>query len=295
MDYKINDKLLEILDYNLKCYEFKSIKFDNGLFDETVDATYVINLVGNGRYDNVINQINEYKPTSQVYILFNQGFKKCNKTKHIVYPADDLNDAFLQILRHAHNKNYENILILEDDFIFHKEIKNKKHINNINKFLKKKQGEDFIYYLGCLPYLMLPNINDLKHFSNIGSAGMHSVIYSKKMRQNMMDNYKDILFKYRDWDMNAHYQKNKYIYYKCLCYQLVTETENSQYWCNSDPILYFLAKIFIYLYKKLKLDKQVEPGYSILYGFSKSIIFILAIIIILIIISIKNKKFITYK
>ena len=84
MDYKINDNLLKILDYNLNCYEFKKFKFDKGLFDETVDATYIINLVGNGRYDNIINQINKYKPTSQVYILLNQGFKKCNKTKHIV-------------------------------------------------------------------------------------------------------------------------------------------------------------------------------------------------------------------
>jgi len=291
MDYKINDKLLEILDYNLKCYEFKSIKFENGLFDETVDATYIINLVGNGRYDNVLSQINEYKPTSQVYILLNQGFKKCNKTKNIVYPSEDLNDAFFQIFRHANDKKYENILILEDDFIFDKEIKNKKHINNINKFLKKKQGEDFIYYLGCLPFLMLPNITNLKHFYNIVSVGTHSVIYSKKIRQNMMNNYKDILFKYKDWDTNAYCQKNKYVYYKCLCYQLVPETENSQYWGNSNLIF----KIEKYLFKKLKFDKQVEPGYSILYGFSKSIIFILAIIIILIIISIKNKKFITYK
>jgi len=40
------------------------------------------------------------------------------------------------------------------------------------------------------------------------------------------------------------------------------------------------------------LDTQVEPGYSILYGFSESIIFILAIIFIAIIVIIikKNKK-----
>jgi len=292
MDYKINKNLLEILNYNLKCYQFKSIKFENGLFDETVDATYIINLVGNGRYDNIINQINKYKPTSQVYILLNQGFRKCNKTKHIVYPADDLNDAFLQIFRHANDKKYENILILEDDFIFHKEIKNKKHINSISKFLKKKQGEDFIYFLGCLPYLMLPNITDLKHFNIIISGGTHSIIYSKKNRQNMMDNYNDIIFKYKDWDLNANYQKNKYVYYKCLCYQLFPETENSKYWNISHPILHFFAKIFINLIKILKLNKQVEPGYSILYTISQSIIFILAIILIAIIVinSRKNKK-----
>ena len=289
MDYKINNKLLKILDYNLQCYQFKSIKFDNGLFDETVDATYIINLVGNGRYDNIINQINDYKPTSQVYILLNQGFKKCNKTKHIVYPADDLNDAFLQIFRHANDKNYDNILILEDDFIFNKEIKNKKHINSINKFLKKKQGEDFIYYLGCLPILMLPNITNLKHFYNISSGGMHSVIYSKKNRQNMMDNYNDIIFKYKDWDLNAQFIKNRYVYFKCFCYQLCTKTENSKYWNISHPFMNFISNFSKCLFKILKLDKQVEPGYSILYGFSQSIIFILAIIFIYLVVTITKK------
>lgn len=291
MDYKINNKLLTILDYNLKCYEFQNIKFENGLFDKTVDATYVINLVGNGRYDNVIMQINEYKPTSEVFILFNQGFKKCNKSKHIIYPADDLNDAFLQIFRHANDKNYENILILEDDFIFTEEIKNKKHINSINNFLKKKQGTDFIYYLGCLPYLMLPNITNSKHFNILQSGGMHSVIYSKKIRLNIMDNYKDILFKYKDWDFNANKLKNRYGYYKCLCYQLFPETENSKYWGNSNPILYFLGKISKIIIKILKLDIKTEPGTSIIYAFSQSIIFILAIIFIyLVVIILKNKK-----
>ena len=281
MDYKINDNLLTILDYNLKCYEFKNLKFDNGLFDETVDATYIINLVGNGRYDNIIKQINEFKPTSEVYILLNQGFKKCNKTKHIVYPADDLNDAFFQIFRHANDKNYENILILEDDFIFNKEIKNKKHINSINNFLKKKQGEDFMYFLGCLPFLMLPNITNLKHTNLLSSGGTHSVIYSKKNRQNTMDNFKDIIFKYKDWDLYAQHQKNRYAYYKCLCYQLFPETQNGQKWGGSNPIVYFLMTICgKKMIKLFKLDQKVEPGYSIFYGFSKSIMFILAIIFI---------------
>lgn len=289
MDYKINGNLLKILDHNLKCYEFKNLKFDKGLFDETVDATYIINLVENGRYDSVINQINEYKPTSEVYILLNQGFKKCNKTKNIVYPADDLNDAFLQIFRHANDKKYDNILILEDDFIFHKEIKNKKHINSINNFLKKKQDEDFIYYLGCLPFVMLPNITNSKHLNNIKSLGTHSIIYSKKNRLNIMDNYNDILFKHRDWDTNSNLQKKRYIYYKCLCYQLFPETENYKDWStfSSFPICIKITKTII---KILKLDKQIEPGYSIVYAFSQSIILILVIVFIANIIK-KTKKY----
>jgi hypothetical protein len=291
MDYKINNNLLKILDYNLKCYEFQNFKFENGLFDETVDATYVINLVGNGRYESVYNQLLEYKPSNEVFILLNQGYKKCNKSKHIIYPADDLNDAFFQIFRHANDKNYENILILEDDFIFTEEIKNKKHINSINNFLKKKQGTDFIYYIGCFPFLMLPNLSDIKHFHNLKSSGMHSVIYSKKMRQHIMDNYKDPLFKYKDWDFNANFLKNRYAYYKYLCYQLYPETENSKYWLNFNPIIFtinkFVSKSAI---KAFKMDTQIEPGCSIIYGFSKSIIFILAIIFIYFIVTIIKKS-----
>ena len=138
---------------------------------------------------------------------------------------------------------------------------------------------------------MLPNLSNLKHFIILLSGGMHSVIYSKKMRQNMMNNYKDIVFKYRDWDLNANSIKNRYVYYKSICYQLFPQTENSQYWGISNPIVYFLMSISKIIIKLHKLDKQVEPGYSILYGFSQSIIFILAIIFIyLVVTSIKKSQ-----
>ena len=99
----------KILNNNSKCYSFTYIKYDNGIFNETVDATYVIHLKGNGRYDNIIKQLNEYHLTNDVYILLNHGYKKCNKTKNIVYPADDLIDAFFQIFKHASEKKYDNI------------------------------------------------------------------------------------------------------------------------------------------------------------------------------------------
>ena len=100
--------LKNILNFNSKCYSFKYIKYNDGLFNKTVSATYVIHLKGNGRYENIISQLNEYCPTSDVYILMNNGYKKCNKTKNIVYPADDLIDAFFQIFKH-----YLRIMILQ--------------------------------------------------------------------------------------------------------------------------------------------------------------------------------------
>ena len=78
------------------CYTFKKIKYNKGLLDNAVDATYIIHLEGNGRYDDIMNQLESYHPTKEVYIIFNKGYKKCSKDDRITLPAHDLTDAFLQ-------------------------------------------------------------------------------------------------------------------------------------------------------------------------------------------------------
>ena len=61
---------------NNECYNYKKIIYNNGLFNKTIDATYIIHLEGNGRLDDIMKQLNEYQPTNIVYILFNKGYKK---------------------------------------------------------------------------------------------------------------------------------------------------------------------------------------------------------------------------
>lgn len=287
------NSLKKILNHNSKCYSFKYMKYETGLFHETVDATYIIHLKGNGRYENIIKQLNEYHLTNDVYILMNDGYKKCNKTNNIVYPADDLIDAFFQIFKHASEKKYDNILILEDDFIFTDKIKDNNHVENINNFLTKKKGENFIYYLGCIPWLMVPTFYDIHTYFAIFSSGMHSVIYSKKNRELCMKKYYDAMYETRDWDVLYNiYSSKRYAYYTPLCYQLFENTDNSKYWGNFNIILKFLAYILKHIFRLLLLDTNIEPGYSILYAFSKLLFLILVILVVYIIIKIKNRFFI---
>ena len=84
------------IEKNTYCYFFEKITFNDGLLNETVDATYIINLENNGRYNQIITQLEEYHPTNIVYIVHNKGYKKCKKKlpKNISY--QDLTDAFLQ-------------------------------------------------------------------------------------------------------------------------------------------------------------------------------------------------------
>ena len=256
------------------CYRFEKYIFNDGLLNNGVDATYIIHLENNGRLDNIMNQLSEYHPTNKVYILFNKGYKLCDK-ENIDLPADDLIDAFLYCFKHANEHNYNNILILEDDFIFNPEIKNIKHINNINninEYCINNINNKFILLLGCIPFISIP-YNSYLYYTF--SMGMHSVIYSKLMREIILnDNIQNI----KDWD--AYLSFNKLQYYTPLCYQLFPETENSKNWGENYGVFKFLMILPKYIIKILKLNNQVEPGYSIMYIFSKLFFWFLLFLLI---------------
>lgn len=263
-----------------ECYTFKKMKYNTGLLHNAVDATYIIHLEGNGRYDDIMNQLKTYHPTKEVYIVFNKGYKKCQKDEHIKLPAHDLVDAFLQVFKHAKNQNYDNILILEDDFIFTEKIKKTSTQQDICTFLNEHKNEDYQYFLGCLPYLQLPCTLDCKHYINICSVGTHAVIYTKKNREILLNvNQKDII----DWDYYSFTHSRRYVYCEPLCYQLFPDTENSKNWHKDNYILYIISKSVKKFYNILKLNTQIEPGYSIFYIFSKIFAFTIIILILVII------------
>ena len=112
-----------MIQTNSKCYRFEKIIFNDGLLSDEVNATYILHLENNGRYESIMEQLTEYHPTNIVYICYNKGYANCEKAKYIDASALDLVDANLHIFKHAKDHNYDNILVLEDDFIFDKQIK----------------------------------------------------------------------------------------------------------------------------------------------------------------------------
>jgi hypothetical protein len=259
-----------------KCYKYKKIIYKDGLFNKTIDATYIIHLRNNGRIEHIMNQLNEYHPANIVYIVFNEGFKKCKKADFIKNTMYDLVDANINIFKHAKKNNYDNVLILEDDFTFNKEIKNTYHINNINEFLDNHRNNKFMYFLGCIPFICLPY--NLYTYKFIGGA-THAVIFSRKIREDyLLTDQKKIFC----WDTykNKNYTNNLYMYYKPLCYQLFPETENQKNWSVNDNNIFseYFLRIIVFTIKMVKLDKQFEPGYTYMYVLVKTIFCLLVII-----------------
>jgi hypothetical protein len=274
------------LNLKLNCYTFVEYNFNEGLFDKTIDATYIIHLENNGRFESVIKQLEEYKPTKKVYILFNKGYncKKeilgCkNKNLNVIY---DLIHSNLTIMEHSNKNNYNNILVLEDDFIFNKKIKNKDIIDDINNFIYENNNLNFLYYIGGLPIFSIPVKRN--HYKPIFIATLHSCIFSRKAREYLLINKKNIYETENHLDMylSVNFNINRYHYKYPLCYQIFPNTNSQNQWKFSknktkNKIIKFL---FLKSIKLIKLDTQYEPGFSIIYSFSK-LLFLFFIIIII--------------
>lgn len=270
---------------NNNCYRFEKLEYADGLID--VDATYIIHLDGNSeRLGNINEQLSKYHPTNIVYILYNKGYKNCEKQLHLDEAKIDLIDAFLYIFKDAQQKNYKNILILEDDFIFDKKIKDEVVRNNITRFIKKKEGEPMIYMLGCLPFLQQPY--DYHNNKLLLGIGTHACIYTKNIRDKILQEDQTKII---DWDYHTLFMYPRYLYHEPLCYQLFPETENQKDWFS----FFGMKNALLYLFDVLHLDKQVNPGYSIFYMGSKIlyaliILFIVAIICFIIIKNLRGKN-----
>ena len=249
------------------CYTYNLKTFDEGLFDRSTDAPYIIHLEGNGRYDSIMNQLEKYHPTKLVYIVFNKGYKKCKKNLKVEIPKYDLIDAFLNAFKHAKQHGYNNILILEDDFMFSELVLDPVVTSRVNSFVKDRGDASFIYLLGSLPFFQVSYDN--YHSFALFTGGMQSVIYSKKFIEDTLKRDQNTI---NDWDLDSNFQihSRRYTYYKPLCHQTFPLTENRKTWFESSLFLLIID----YVLKIFGLNKNVEPGYTIFNIISKFMLFI---------------------
>lgn len=270
-----------------QCYRYEPVEVTKPpLFDQDVDATYVLHLEGNGRYENVLDQLQKYTPTKIIYIAFNPGFRSCPKEPYITVSLKDIIDAFINVFIHAEEQGYRNILVLEDDFFFDPRIRDEPiHAKRIRQFLQHIPHPNFMYYLGTLPILQRPVGWDGIHYRITTSAGTHACIYSEAMRRDILSLDQK---KIRDWDVyNNSHCRYRYGYYRPLCYQLFTATENQSNWIGSDgpneAWNKWWGQLGVTLFNSLKLNKEVVPGYPFFNMLSKSIygILWLALLVIL--------------
>jgi len=240
----------EIVNHSSTCCNIVKYKCKQGLLDDCLDATYITHVENNGQLEHIKKQLKEYQPTRKVYIAYIRG--------HL----DDSREVFLKCFKHADDKGYNNVLILEDNFVFDREIKNKKNTDSISRFIKsrEKKGESFIYYLGCKPSsIFLYSLFELYHFRSHVSFSSHSVIYSKKARQTSFDK------RHEWWDYNLNVcVPQRYLFHIPLCYQDIEKDILSRilnnlvgikafYWHAKINACFFMVLIVMLIYSVVTL------------------------------------------
>lgn len=252
------------------------LEFIKGLYDESIDATYILYLEGNlDRYNQIIKQIEKNHPTKNIYFIMNKGYKKCKKNVNVTNPTHDCTYSHLEAYIHAENNNFNNVLILEDDFIFDEDISNRTNIIQINNFLNEIKDQQFIYFFGGCPVIVHQIPDNLYHYHCTNIYAFHGYIPSKKFRQKILSLNKQEFVNDLNFEANLNKNAKKYMFYKPLIYQLFPVTDNQKIW---GTIFGLKSKLYLFLINLVNLDKEYKKPYAIMYYVTKN----LKIIIILI-------------
>jgi len=254
-----------------------------GIFDDIVDCVFIITMDKSvERHKNIHDQLTKYNLCKNTQILFNKGFKihgkyftTFNESVRVENTSHDLFHANLFLFNEAITKNYNNILILEDDFILSTKLSEIEHIQNLTHFVHSKKNKNMILYLGIIP-IISRKYNDL-FFNPIIHMGTHAVIYNRHYLVNVMS-HQDInkIYDIDLYNCNSMFT-SKFLYKEPLVYQIFPETENKSNWGkitsnefvnniihNTRSCLMKHNVVFPDLIK-LGIDKSPEPGTSYLY------------------------------
>src|SRR5210317_428386 len=161
------------------CYYYRDYKLPKGNLDPSVNCTYVLIMHDSPREHQIYQHIMKAQPTSRVIFQYNFGYKKCDKKLRENKPSVDLEDAVKTIFKHALDRGYKRILVLEDDCEFDERIRDPEIVEDLNTFFMEKNPD--VYNFGSASPLLSPTdvVLGNKHQRLIWNVHTHATVYSE--------------------------------------------------------------------------------------------------------------------
>ena len=228
------------------CYYFKEIQISEGILDNVVECCYVLIMENSEREYDLMDRLTMYGyPCKNIIFQYNKGFKNCVKELKEQTSNYDIYHAYNNAFKHANEKKYNNILVLEEDFLFTDKINDENIVRDIENLFSNMEVN--LFHLGPIftiynpLFLLIQKYNCIKGFLTPLS---HGVIYSKKFYKKYLETYRLKKFKTRhiDINFNSFFIDGIYTHNQLLCIQPLTDTENSQNW-GSSWLVYIFKKI----------------------------------------------------
>ena len=271
---------------NEECYRFKPIHYKKGIYDNFIDMSYVLIMENSKRETHMYEQLDKFQPTKKVQVQYNKGFKICKKQLCDNKACWDLFDAHYNVILDAYKNNYNNILVLEDDFVINENlIFDRNVINDLEYFINQPYVD--IYLLGIIS----PKFNfNNKHQTcpslfKIRCGGTQGYFITRNGMKKMIHMYNTLpcheISKlsndgHIDWFFNEF---NTYTYHKPLVVQPLEMTENRNNWDNPIKSIYLkIANL------ETTDDKEIVKSYENVYMTLKIVTYIIIISIFFIVV-----------
>lgn len=225
-----------------KCYYYKIINNNKGIFNNIVDAVGILTMENSNREHQYMNQINKHNIHSNIHIQYNKGYINCNKELKKQNTLNDICDSYYTLFKYFINNNYDKVLILEDDFLLDDNINN--YINDIEDFTNNNKFDAI--NLGAGMFILNPlYIND-KFKQCFMFMTTHGIIYNRSYLLKYINMYENGEIT-NDYDKYFIFPKKLYIYEKPLVYQPIVKTTNSSNWeimgIKTQNILFLIYKL----------------------------------------------------
>jgi len=208
--------------------------FDNNILHTIVDKVYVINMDKDKERMYILDKkmkelgIKYQRATGVDGRKIYSQYK--NKTKLRPGQLGCLL-SHINVIKDAIKNNYENILVLEDDIIFHKNFH--KEFKKKYRYLIEKEKYFDLIYLGCHQKHNWKNINILTHYYKTKkNDGTFAMLINKNIFQDILENYNK-LNQPSDRVLYYNIQPNK----KCFTFHPNILTSNVSNYSNTEEIL----------------------------------------------------------
>lgn len=160
------------------------------------DAIFIITVKKNETTDSqlhMVKNIDKLGCKNNTYWCYTKGYKECNLKDHL----ENLKYNYKIIFEFCILKNFDNILILEDDLIVTDKLwdnykEKKKEILNI---IIKNKNKCLIFYFGKLPFFSYP-VN--KYISKGLFIHNHCVMFNQNSAKEFLKLYNNIIFHAND-------------------------------------------------------------------------------------------------
>jgi len=236
------------------CYRFEEYNTSSILGDNNgiVDATYILTLDGSSRSKTIKKRLDRDSVTNTNYIVHNKNYKICRKPD-VKDSTQDIVHACIVIFKHADEVGYQNILLLEDDFIFTPAVRDLGVWNDIRNFIN---GDRINYHysvsLGSIVHIK--NIFGTRKMDRIIlSQGAHALIIPPQSRKLYTELYKK--GKIQIHEITLHNDISRYQHHTIQCVQPFEDTENSMVW-GKFGIKYLMNKYY-WMHNVNLMDKRM--------------------------------------